>query len=58
MSYLNRDHPRIQYKSFYNRSKCLRWLTTGITDTNEMIAVEDLELTLDTQQQSKDDSEK
>ena len=42
MGYLNRDHPSIQYKTFYNRTKCLRWLTTGITDTSEMKAVEDV----------------
>lgn len=41
MSFLDRDHPSIQYKTFYNRTKCLRWLTTGITDTSEMRAVED-----------------
>lgn len=39
MSFLNRDHPSIQYKTFYNRTKCLRWLTTGISDTTEMKAV-------------------
>lgn len=43
MTYLNREHPSIQYKTFYNRTKCLRWLTTGITDTSEMRAVEDLD---------------
>lgn len=43
MNYLNQDHPRTAYKTFYNRTKCLRWLTTGITDTSEMKAVEDVE---------------
>lgn len=41
MGFLNQEHPRIQYKSFYNRTKCLRWLTTGVTDTSEMKAFED-----------------
>lgn len=41
MAYLSENHPAVQYKAFYNRSKCLRWLTTGITDTSEMRAVED-----------------
>lgn len=41
MSFLDKDHPAVQYKTFYNRTKCLRWLTTGITDTSEMKAVED-----------------
>jgi len=39
MSYLNRDHPSIRYKTFYNRTKCLRWVTTGITDTSEIRAL-------------------
>lgn len=43
MSFLDRDHPSIRYKSFYNRTKCLRWLTTGITDTSEMRALDDLD---------------
>lgn len=41
MSYLDDDHPSVEYKTFYHRSKCLRWLTTGITDTSEMRALED-----------------
>jgi hypothetical protein len=41
MSYLNQEHPRIKYKSFYNRGKCLTWLTEGISETNEMKALED-----------------
>jgi hypothetical protein len=43
MSFLDKDHPSIRYKSFYNRTKCLRWLTTGITDTSEMRALDDLD---------------
>jgi hypothetical protein len=42
MSFLNRDHPSIQYKTFYNRAKCIRWLTSGISDTSEIQAVNDL----------------
>lgn len=41
MNFLDKTHPAISYKSFYNRTKCLRWLTTGITDTSEMKAIED-----------------
>jgi len=41
MSYLNRDHPSIRYKTFYNRTKCLRWVTTGLTDTSEMKALDE-----------------
>jgi hypothetical protein len=41
MGFLNQEHPRIRYKSFYNRTKCLHWLTTGIGDTSEMKVLED-----------------
>jgi hypothetical protein len=41
LGFLNQEHPRILYKSFYNRTKCLRWLTTGVSDTSEMKAFED-----------------
>lgn len=41
MSFLNRDHPSIQYKTFYNRAKCIRWLVSGISDTSEMKAIQD-----------------
>lgn len=43
MNFLDKTHPAISYKSFYNRTKSLRWLTTGITDTSEMRAIEDLD---------------
>lgn len=36
MTYLNRDHPAIRYKSFYNRSKCIKWLMGDSTETNEI----------------------
>ncbi|MCS6835776.1 MAG: hypothetical protein NZ750_07145 [Anaerolineae bacterium] len=36
MNYLNREHPAIRYKTFYNRAKCLKWLVGEITDTNEL----------------------
>jgi len=48
MNYLNRDHPSISYKTFYNRTKCLRWLLGGISDTSEMKAVEDVDKKKDT----------
>lgn len=41
LSYLNQEHPRIHYKSFYSRTKCLRWLVEGVTITSEMKAVEE-----------------
>lgn len=41
MNYLDKDHPSVQYKTFYNRTKCMSWLTTGITDTSEMKAIDD-----------------
>lgn len=41
MSYLNQEHPRIKYKSFYNRTKCILWLRSGVSDTGEMKALED-----------------
>jgi hypothetical protein len=40
MGFLNQEHPRIRYKSFYNRTKCLRWLTMDVSDTSEMKALE------------------
>lgn len=55
MNYLNQDHPRIAYKTFYNRTKCLRWLTTGITDTSEMKAVEDEENSSDADKDKPDE---
>ncbi len=37
MNFLNRPNPAVQYKSFYNRNKCLRWLTNGgLSDTQEV----------------------
>jgi hypothetical protein len=36
MNFLSQVHPGIQYKTFYNRNKCLRWLLGGITDTSEV----------------------
>lgn len=40
MNFLNRDHPSIRYKTFYNRNKCLRWLSNGgVSDTSELRAV-------------------
>lgn len=41
MNFLNRNHPAIQYRSFYNRNKCVRWLSTGAADTQELKALED-----------------
>jgi hypothetical protein len=41
LSYLNQEHPRIKYKSFYNRTKCLYWLTNEPADTAEMKAVQE-----------------
>lgn len=41
MNFLNRNHPGIQYRSFYNRSKCVRWLSTGAADTQELKALEE-----------------
>jgi hypothetical protein len=35
MNFLNRDHPAIRYKTFYNRTKCLKWLRGELTDTSE-----------------------
>jgi hypothetical protein len=37
ISFLNRIHPSIQYKTFYNRTKCIRWLLNGgVADTQEL----------------------
>jgi hypothetical protein len=41
MNFLNRNHPAIQYRSFYNRNKCVRWLSTGAADTQELKALQD-----------------
>lgn len=36
MSYLNRDHPSVRYKTFYHRGKALRWLLSlDATETGE-----------------------
>jgi len=40
MNFLSQVHPGIQYKTFYNRNKCLRWLLGAISDTGEMKQVE------------------
>jgi len=41
MNYLNREHPNIRYKTFYNRSKSIRWLTGDYTDSSEFNVVGD-----------------
>jgi hypothetical protein len=40
MNFLSQVHPGIQYKTFYNRNKCLRWLLNNISDTVEHKQVE------------------
>lgn len=40
MNFLSQVHPGIQYKTFYNRNKCLRWLLGGVSDTGEHKQVE------------------
>lgn len=45
LSYLNPEHPRIHYKAFYSRTKCLRWLLDESSSTSEMKAVEDTDKT-------------
>jgi hypothetical protein len=40
MSYLNRDHPAIRYKSFYNRTKCIKWAMGETGDTAEIPKLE------------------
>jgi hypothetical protein len=35
MNFLNRNHTAIRYKTFYNRTKCLKWLRGELTDTAE-----------------------
>lgn len=39
MNYLNREHPAIRYKSFYNRSKCIKWVMGELGDTSEVPSV-------------------
>jgi hypothetical protein len=41
MNFLSQVHPGIQYKTFYNRNKCLRWLLNNTTDTGEMKQVDE-----------------
>jgi hypothetical protein len=40
LSYLNQEHPRIKYKSFYNRTKCILWLNSKTGDTAEVKTVD------------------
>ena len=41
MNFLSQIHPGIQYKTFYNRNKCLRWLLSGTSDTGEFKKVDE-----------------
>lgn len=43
MNFLNCEHPSIRYKTFYSRTKCFKWLTGDITDTNEIHGVKPTE---------------
>ena len=40
VNFMSQVHPGIQYKTFYNRNKCLRWLLGGVSDTGEFKQVE------------------
>lgn len=44
MNFLNRDHPSIRYKTFYNRNKSLRWLKGDLKDTAELHALQNSDL--------------
>lgn len=39
MNFLNREHPAIRYKTFYNRTKCFKWLMGESGDTSELPSV-------------------
>lgn len=39
MNFLNREHPAIRYKTFYNRTKCFKWLKGDLLDTSETKSV-------------------
>ncbi len=44
MGFLNREHPAINYKTFYHRGKALRWLLNlDATDTSENRTVPSIE---------------
>ncbi len=39
MNFLARENPAIRYKTFYSRTKCVKWLTGEITDTSEVKSI-------------------
>jgi hypothetical protein len=36
LNFLQRSHPAVQYKSFYNRNKCIRWVSNDGLSTQEL----------------------
>lgn len=40
MNFLSRENPAIRYKTFYSRTKCVKWLTGELTDTAELKSVQ------------------
>jgi hypothetical protein len=39
MTFLNKEHPAIRYKTFYSRTKCFKWLSGEMTDTSEVPSI-------------------
>lgn len=39
MNFFNREHPAIRYKTYYSRSKAMRWLMGDVSDTSELKTV-------------------
>jgi hypothetical protein len=39
MNFFNREHPAIRYKTYYSRSKAMRWLLGDGSDTSEVKSV-------------------